>query len=198
MWRQTALEANKRYGDNFNPDDLESQTSWNFHEVSKGGKEVYSIWDEPGFFRHVDVMPGALDVLPRLHSQGHEIYVVTATNLTNRSGAVYDKAEWLQEHFPFLHEHNIIICHDKFTVEGDVLFDDNSQRNLYQWKKAHQNGLAIALAAGYNHEWKIRVRNWWEFEAIIKSSKSMDEISLGQLSKMMRQELFTAEQVMSI
>lgn len=172
MSRETMIEANRRFGDNFDPDSSEGFNTWDLHTVSKGGMDIYKIWDEPGFFNRVSLMDGVLDVLPRLHEQGYEIYAVTATlinNETRNSGNVYDKFEWLNRHFPFIDKDHYIVCHNKFIIQGDILVDDNSERNLKQWKEHHPNGLAIAIARGHNKDWPehYRARNWYDVEQII-------------------------------
>jgi len=37
-----------------------------------------------------------------------------------------EKSEWLDEHFPFIHWRNRILCGNKHILNGDVLIDDRN------------------------------------------------------------------------
>ena len=62
----------------------------------------------------------AQEYLKRLYDEGHELYMVTATDY--RTCRV--KIERILELFPFLDANHIIIAHNKQMIKGDVLIDD--------------------------------------------------------------------------
>lgn len=69
------------------------------------------------------------DLLPRKESQmylkklvedGHDIYLVTATDPKN----VYWKSRWLQKYFPFIAKEKMVVLHDKYRFDCDIMVDD--------------------------------------------------------------------------
>lgn len=58
--------------------------------------------------------------LKKLVDDGHEVYIVTASNLETKTV----KTNKLLRMFPFLNKDNIIFTYDKQSVDGDVLIDD--------------------------------------------------------------------------
>lgn len=82
---------------------------------------------EPGFFRDLDVMPGAQDAVRAL-SERYEVFVASAAMEVPTSFA--DKYAWLREHFDFLPRSHIVFCGDKAVVHTDYLIDDNPRQFL--------------------------------------------------------------------
>lgn len=114
-------------------------------------KYVYT----PGFFRSVPVMEGAREALHEL-SKNFDIYIVSAAMEFPQS--LFEKYEWLQEHFPFISWKNIIFCGDKSIIGIDYMIDDHV-KNLDCCK-----GKTMMFTAGHNagvnhHQ---RVNNWQE------------------------------------
>lgn len=83
-------------------------------------KQVYSPIYEDGFWDSITSMPGAEDFINSIIADGHEIYIVTATNYQT-CGA---KIKKLLEMFPMLNWENFIITSNKQMVNGDILIDD--------------------------------------------------------------------------
>jgi len=77
---------------------------------------------QPGFFKDLPVIDGAREVLEQLNNH-HEIYIASAAMEFKHS--LYDKYEWLDEHFPFIHWKRRILCGDKSVLKADVLIDDH-------------------------------------------------------------------------
>lgn len=121
---ETLLESwvgtlNNRYGTSVSVDDV---TDWDvslaFPTLTK--EQIYGVLQEDEVWANLIPMPGAQKYLQQLHDEGHELYMVTATDY--RTCCV--KIERILELFPFLDANHIIIAHNKQMVRGDVLIDD--------------------------------------------------------------------------
>lgn len=109
----------------------------------------------PGFFRTLPVMEDAVTAVKKL-AEDYEIYIISAAMEFPLS--LFEKREWLAEHFPFISWKNIIFCGDKSVVNTDYLIDDHC-KNLDYCK-----GTPIMFTAGHNtnHTHHTRVNNWRE------------------------------------
>ncbi|WP_240663203.1 5' nucleotidase, NT5C type [Mucilaginibacter limnophilus] len=76
--------------------------------------------NEPGFFRDIPVMEGAIPVVQQLHEK-YDVYIVSAAMEFKYSMTA--KLEWLNEHFPFISWTNIVFCGHKI-VDVDIMIDD--------------------------------------------------------------------------
>lgn len=121
---ETLLEGwvktlNERYGTTASVEDV---TDWDisvaFPTLTK--QQIYGVLQEDEVWANLTPMPGAQEYLKRLYDEGHELYMVTATDY--RTCRV--KIERILELFPFLDANHIIIAHNKQMIKGDVLIDD--------------------------------------------------------------------------
>lgn len=110
---------NKRYSTTASVEDV---TDWDvtvaFPTLTK--QQIYGVLQEDEVWANLTPMPGAQEYLKRLYDEGHELYMVTATDY--RTCRV--KIERILELFPFLDTNHIIIAHNKQMIRGDVLIDD--------------------------------------------------------------------------
>ncbi|SDZ93235.1 5'(3')-deoxyribonucleotidase [Arachidicoccus rhizosphaerae] len=117
----------------------------------------------PGFFRDLEVMEGAVDAVKKLMKH-YEVYVVSAAMEFPLS--LMEKYEWLQQYFPFIDWHNIVMCGDKSIINTDYMIDDYC-KNLDVFK-----GKTLMFHAYHNttldHHYRVRswqeVLNWFERE----------------------------------
>ena len=107
---------NQEYGDRIHIDALED---WGPHRIARAGKAIYKYLAQPGFFRDLEPIEGAIDGVRTLLDRGHDVVIVTAARRGHR-----DKLEWVAEHLPFLPRDNIVFAHRKELVRGELLFDD--------------------------------------------------------------------------
>lgn len=116
---------------------------------------VRNFIDTPGFFRTLPVMPGAVEALKQLMIN-FDVYIVSAAMEFPLS--LYEKHQWLMEHFPFISWRNIVFCGDKSLIHTDYLIDDHPKNLDYC------RGKAIMFTAGHNrnHTDHTRVNNWQE------------------------------------
>jgi len=131
------------------------------------GKEVWQCVPEehiphvrghchlPGFFRALEPMEGSKEVVREL-SERYELYVASAAMEFHNS--LKEKAEWLDEHFPFIPWHRRILCGDKHILKGDVLIDDRKKNLL------HFDGRSMLFSSPHNVSVEDfeRVSNWDE------------------------------------
>ena len=127
-------------------------------------RQILELMYEPGFWDTVEPVPGAADALKYLMDEGHQVYIVTATEFEN----VPAKMERvLFRYFPFLSRDQVIITGNKQMISGDVLIDDGIH-NLEggEYRK-------ILFTAPYNKDYDaeangmIRVHNWDEILRVI-------------------------------
>ena len=110
--------------------------------------------NEPGFFRHINVMPRSQEIVKELTGI-YDVYIVSAAMEFKNS--LIDKFEWLAEHFPFIPWTHIIFCGHKI-VKVDVIIDDRT-RNFtdFDGRKLLYSSPHNMLIEGYE-----RVNTWDE------------------------------------
>jgi len=126
------------------------------HVVPEEHREkVIGYPHQPGFFKDMAVIEDSQMVLEEL-SKRHEIYIASAAMEFKHS--LYDKYEWLDEHFPFIHWKRRILCGDKSVLRGDVLIDD------HDFNLSVFTGRPIMFSAPHNVQFTQyeRLKNWKE------------------------------------
>lgn len=110
---------NERYGTSVT---LEDVRDWDitlaFPTLTK--EQVFGVLHDDELWRRITPIPGSVEVLQKLHQEGHQLYMVTASGYRTCK----TKAERLLELFPFLDWEHIIITSHKQMVRGDILIDD--------------------------------------------------------------------------
>lgn len=92
------------------------------------------MW-QPSFFLNLKVIPGSQHAISILEDSGFDVWILTQP-LAGHPECYYDKALWIQKHFPQLYK-KIIMTQDKGMLIGDYLIDDNKVK----WKeKFEKNG----------------------------------------------------------
>ena len=112
--------ANEKFGRDVSLDEI---TGWNVAAPYSGltREDIYGVTYEPGFWSGVKPMPGAAESLKHFMDEGHEVYIVTATEIEH----VEEKMKGLLfRYFPFLSWNQVIITGRKQLIRGDVLIDD--------------------------------------------------------------------------
>ena len=107
-----------------------------------------------GFFRNLKPVKNSQEVVKELHNL-HDIYIASAAMQFPNS--LFEKNEWLDEHFPFIPWQNRILCGHKHILNGDVLIDDRGY-NLENFK-----GRTLLFTSGHNvHTNGFERVNSWE------------------------------------
>jgi 5'(3')-deoxyribonucleotidase len=109
----------------------------------------------PGFFRDLQMMPDAREVLENLNNR-YELYLVSAA--MEFPNSLKDKFDWIAQYLPFISWRQICFCGSKSIIQTDILIDDRV-RNF-----SHFKGRKILYAAHHNifETGFERVDNWRE------------------------------------
>lgn len=122
---------------------------------AKHVQTVKNYVHQPGFFKDLPVIEHAKEVIEVLNTM-HEIYIVSAAMEFKHS--LFDKYEWLDEHFPFIPWKRRVFCGDKHIIKADVLIDD------HDFNLSVFTGRPIVFTAPHNvhyTEWE-RMNGWHE------------------------------------
>lgn len=115
----------------------------------EGAQDLVESWlKEPGFYRDLAVIEGSQDLARQIVYDGHQVSV--ATSYGDAPGCVQDKAEWLDEHFPFLDPDARHYTKRKLQIRGDLLIED-SPYQVRAWKEHNPGGCAILHNRPYNN-----------------------------------------------
>jgi len=82
------------------------------------------------FFRTAPVMKESQSILSELNKR-YEVFIVSAA--TEFPQSLFEKHEWLNEHFPFITWQQMVFCGSKTIVEADIMIDDHF-KNLDHFK----------------------------------------------------------------
>lgn len=113
---------NKDYGHSVTVEDLKGMKLEALHPELHD--EIKAYFYEPSFFRHLQVMDGAPEVIEQLAGQ-YEVFITTAAMEFPPSFAA--KYEWLKHNLSFLGDMNFVFCGDKSIIHADYLIDDNAR-----------------------------------------------------------------------
>ncbi|MFL9842875.1 5' nucleotidase, NT5C type [Flavobacterium rhizosphaerae] len=124
----------------------------------------------PGFFRTLPVMEGAVEAVREL-AEDFDIYIVSAAMEFPQS--LYEKRQWLEEHFPFISWKNIIFCGDKSVIDVDFLIDDHC-KNLDFCK-----GIPLMFTACHNvfQNKHLRINHWNDVPGIVRGLAAQQKVA---------------------
>jgi len=111
---------NARYGTDVKVSDI---TEWNVTKAfpTLTREQVYGAPLDDEMWDLVPPMPGADEAIRQLINEGHEIYVVTASDWQTLP-AKMEKV--LFRYFPYIGFDHVIITKNKHIIKGDILIDD--------------------------------------------------------------------------
>ena len=130
------------------------------------GARIYSIFEEPGFFRNLQPMPGAIEALHVLREHGDIHFVSAPLSGERRAGCIIEKSEWLEEQVWENASELLFSTSDKTLVIGDYLFDDCPNikgRYVPKWKH-----LLFDDGYRYNESNNSPKINWSNYRRILK------------------------------
>ncbi len=145
-------EHNKLTGDNITPAIF---TDFN---MKLFGVQV-DTWKKPGFFRHLEPMPGAIEILYKLR---RDFRLTIATDCMGMDFVQADKKAWLEKYLPFVDD--VYMLSDKSGVPGDLIFDD-APHHLEVYP-----GITVKMLTPYNAHAPAdyTVTNWQKFYNLVK------------------------------
>lgn len=135
---------NERYGTSVAFEDVRDwDMTLAFPTLTK--QQIFGVLQDEALWQNLEPMPGSQRVLQKWFDQGHQLYMVTASDY--RTCKV--KVERILEMFPFLDWEHIIFASNKQMIRGDILIDDGIH-NLLEGKyfkilfdRPHNRGLDI-------------------------------------------------------
>jgi 5'-nucleotidase len=154
---------NREFGDSLTREDI---VSWELSSdifTKTTTKHLNGYFDRRNFWTDLKPMDGAVESLKYLHSQGHDLMVVTAVPLNSRE-CCYEKLVWVEEHLPFIGHANFCAVMRKSAVRGDILFDDGPH-NIEAFP-----ALTCVMDTAYNRGVKsdFRVKSWESFIKVVE------------------------------
>ena len=120
--------------------------------------EYEFFWDD------VEVNLVAVSTIESWVTQGHQVYLCTASHFNDMLG--YKIRKTLEPFNPALiNELNVIIAQDKSTIMGDVMIDDCID-NLINF-----GGVRICYAQPWNKNWEkaFRYNNWNDINSVVQA-----------------------------
>lgn len=120
LLHELVKRTNRKYHQNVAVEDV---TEWDMAPAFEGvtKRQILDMADEPDFWLCVEPVPGAAEALKHFLDEGHEVYIVTASELKQLKAKVEDL---LFRCFPFLTWDQVIVTGHKQLIRGDVLIDD--------------------------------------------------------------------------
>ncbi len=148
-------ELNSKYNKNV---DCENRHSWDmcasFPDLT--AEQVLEPLYNDNFWDKITPVTDSELYLKKLVNDGHEVFIVTASNLETKSA----KTNKLLQMFPFLKKDNIIFTYNKQQIDGDVLVDDGVHNLLGgSYKKLLYNQPYNANVDEEKHD-IMRVYSW--------------------------------------
>lgn len=111
---------NKRYDNTLT---FEQMTTYNLYECldENVADKLIELFCDQEVYNNLQPFSGAAKAIKSMISNGHEIYVATATDIRNLAW----KEQLLQRYFPFIPKENLIRIHNKKLLKADILIEDN-------------------------------------------------------------------------
>lgn len=170
-------KLNRYHGESLSVEDI---TKYDFQKNCKNAtrEDVFQYFCEPGFFRHLAPIRGAVENVNRLIDDGHEIIIISAC----RTGQEC-KLQWLKNHIPRISEKNCIFTWKKELIDVDILIEDHG-KNLLKWRqhwdqyRPVEDRWPILFTQPYNAEYDnfIRHDSWDSIYAFISNLEQSVEL----------------------
>lgn len=162
---------NAEFGSTVTPDHV---TMWDGLHHLGGFDDMDAFWDwargnehRPSIFRHLELLPDALETLHALAEEGHQIVIVS----TKPDWAIHETMHWLADHqIPTREVH---LTFSKHLVDCDVYLDD-APGVLPDLVEHHPDALVCRYVRPWNDpiDGTTAVNNWAEFHALVTQRSS--------------------------
>lgn len=108
---------------------------------------VHDFLNQPGAYRNLPPVDGALETLQRLEDDGH--HVLIATTPVKRPESTTEKLEWCRLYLPWLSHRRIYVGGEKDRIMADVFIDDDP-KNLREFRARQPQAYLVTIAWPYN------------------------------------------------
>lgn len=89
-------------------------------------KKVKSIYQAPGFYRSLPVIPGSLEALLEIQNSGNEVFICTSP-LSQYENCILEKYQWVDEKLGKDWVKKLIVTKDKTLIKAEFLIDDKPE-----------------------------------------------------------------------
>ena len=147
---------NERTGEEVKPSDV---VEYDVSKFVEDPKVLTDILNEPGFFRDLEPMPGAIVGMEAIRQERKDLVIVST--LPKKTGtAAQEKLAWVEEHLPWLGTKNVLFTARKDLISGSILFDDCVE-HLHAWQKTNPDGEAISIKHPYTPKKGVHSVSGW-------------------------------------
>lgn len=123
--------------------DVQYYDNWSFEGKVPDVDEFMKCLDSPNLWKLVNVPRERIDTLRWVNDLFNvELYIVTSAKPKH----IEPKIKRFLEFFPFIKESQIITCHDKWVLDGDIWIDDKPET----LEKCYKKGNTIKVYRPYN------------------------------------------------
>jgi 5'(3')-deoxyribonucleotidase len=151
---------NQKYNENVKKEHIRS---YDIHNYVNAGYAIYELIDNTDVFRRLPPLPGAIEGLKYLISQGHKVQICSAATDNQIEG----KLDWLQFYVPEIKKQDIFFTQDKSIMMADFMFDD-ALHNLYN----SSCKIPVVFTQPWNLENNdfVRINNWIDIVKLVEST----------------------------
>lgn len=163
---------NERYGTTVAFEDIKDwDMTLAFPTLTK--QQIFGVLHDDELWKSLEPMPGSQRVLQKWFDQGHQLYMVTASDY--RTCKV--KVERILEMFPFLDWEHIIFASNKQMIRGDILIDDgihnllNGEYFKILFNRPHNRGLDVEKYGVH------RADTWDDVDALVQEFAEREDLN---------------------
>uniref|UniRef100_A0A7S3UEC2 Glycosyl transferase family 1 domain-containing protein n=1 Tax=Picocystis salinarum TaxID=88271 RepID=A0A7S3UEC2_9CHLO len=128
--------------------------------------DVLSVVAEPGFYKNLHPIPGAVEAVYEMVALGCEVRFCTSTHYVCPGQSAEEKFEWVREHLGEEYVNKLIITSDKTAVKGDILVDD---KPVITGCVEDPDWIHVVYDQSYNSKVdKPRLQSWYDWRSVIE------------------------------
>lgn len=124
-------------------------------------EKMTQVLADSTFWETIPIIPGALEGVDNIRSEGHELIWATSPWVPCR-GWESVRREWLKRYFD-VEPDEIVFTFQKHILTADFFIDDRPD-SVVAWQRAHSHGIAFLFDAPYNAQFLWPRRMHWEVE----------------------------------
>lgn len=107
----------------FPVDEFMQRGTYDLDTATSSKETRYKVMQRRGFYREMDILPGAKEALEAMVSMGHQVFLISQPDVDNPTGHS-DKLWWVRKHLGAQWATRLVLTHDKTLWRGDILIDD--------------------------------------------------------------------------
>ena len=125
--------------------DLSTYNDWNLRKYflkEEYADTFFSLLTDDELWNTLGAPTSRIDTLKKINEhEDIELYIVTSMKVNHSA-----KLKRFKELFPFIEDRQIITCHDKWVLDGDIWIDDKPETLI----KCSEKGKVIKINKPYN------------------------------------------------